>query len=221
MGLNHSPSIVIPGLVLCLDAANTQSYPGSGTVWTDVSGQGNNGTLVNAPTFSSANSGSIVFNGTNQYAAGSIPTINSWSMCLWYLSTDISSQAVFYPFSGTTTASGLGFGGTFDASTVNRWYFFDGTTASFSSPNTAVTTNVWYNLVVTKSSTTYSLYTNGTLSLNATGVDLSLTQYNLGRRGNGEWYAQGNIAQASIYNRALTADEVNQNFQALRGRFGI
>jgi len=193
----------------------------STTIWRDVSGQGNNGTLFNSPAFSSTNSGSIVFNGTNQYVAGGIATINSWSMCLWYLSTDITSQAVFYPFSGTTTASGLGFGGTFDASTVNRWYFFDGTNASFSSANTAVTTNVWYNLVVTKSSTTYNLYTNGTLSLTGIGVDLALTQYNLGRRGDAVWYARGNIAQASIYNRALTADEVSQNFQALRGRFGI
>jgi hypothetical protein len=194
--------------------------PTTPTTWLDVSGQGNNGTLFNSPTFSSTNSGSIVFNGTNQYVTGSITTINSWSMCLWYLSTDITSQAVFYPFSGTASATGLGFGGTFSVDTFNRWYFFDGT-SSFSSSNTAVTTNVWYNLVVTKSSTTYNLYTNGTLSLTGTGVDLALTQYNLGRRGNGEWYAKGNIAQASIYNLALTADEVNQNFQALRGRYGI
>jgi hypothetical protein len=188
--------------------------------WRDVSGQLNNGILVNSPTFSSANSGSVVFNGTNQYVAGSIATVNSWSMCLWYLSTDITSQAVFYPFSGTTTATGLGFGGTSSVDSINRWYFFDGTNV-FSSPNTAVTTNVWYNLVVTKSSTTYSLYTNGTLSLTGTGVNLALTQYNLGRRGNGEWYARGNIAQASIYNRVLSAAEVNQNYKALLGRYGI
>ena len=213
------------GTVTTAGGFTTHAFTASGTfaplTWLDVSGQLNNGTLFNSPTFSSTNSGSIVFNGTTQYVAGSIATINSWSMCLWYLSTDITSQAVFYPFSGTTTASGLGFGGTFDASTVNRWYFFDGTNASFSSANTAVTTNVWYNLVVTKSSTTYNLYTNGTLSLTGTGVDLALTQYNLGRRGDAVWYARGNIAQASIYNRALTAEEVNQNFQALRGRFGV
>ena len=212
------------GTVTTAGGFTTHTFTASGTfiplTWRDVSGQSNYGILVNSPTFNSANSGSIVFNGTNQYVAGSIATINSWSMCLWYLSTDITSQAVFYPFSGTTTATGLGFGGTSSVDTINRWYFFDGTNV-FSGPNTAVTTNVWYNLVVTKSSTTYSLYTNGTLSLTGTGVDLALTQYNLGRRGNGEWYAQGNIAQASIYNRALTAQEVNQNFQALRGRFGI
>ena len=53
MGLAHSPSIVTDGLVLCVDAANTKSYPGSGTTWTDVSGKGYDGTLTNGPTFSS------------------------------------------------------------------------------------------------------------------------------------------------------------------------
>ena len=217
--LAHNPSIVLNGLVLYLDAANIKSYPGSGTTWTDLSGRGNTGTLTNGPTYSSANGGSLVFDGVDDYVSGSIPTINSWSMTLWYRSTDITSNPVFYPFSGTP-ATGLGFGGTFGVTTNNRWYFLDGTNA-LSSANTAVTTNIWYYLVVTKSSTTYNLYTNGSLSLTTTGVDVSLTQYNLGRRGDAVWYSKGNIAQASIYNRALSAAEVSQNFNALRGRYGI
>jgi len=160
------------------------------------------------------------FDGTNAYVSGNLSTLTSWSMCIWYLSTDITSNFVFYPFSCNNAANGLGFGGTFDSTTNGRWYFFDGTN-TFSSTNTAVTTNVWYNLVVTKSSTTYNLYTNGSLSLNTSGVDLNCTLYSLGRRGDGLWYAKGNIAQASIYNRALTAAEVSQNFNALRGRYGI
>jgi hypothetical protein len=215
---NSYPNIVRDGLVLNVDAGASISYPGSGTTWSDISGRGNNGTLTNGPTYSSANSGSIVFDGTNDYVSGSIPTLNNWSMCLWYRSTDITSQVVFYPFSGTTGANGLGFGGTFDVSTNNRWYFFDGTNI-FSSSNTAITTNVWYYLVVTKSSTTYNLYTNGSLSLSGSGVDLSLTQYNLGRRGDNLWYVNGQIAQASIYNRALSAAEVLQNYNALLPRF--
>ena len=182
MPTHYGPKVVTDGLVLALDAADRNSYPGSGTAWTDLSGRGNNGTLVNGVGYNSANFGSLSFDGSNDYVSGSIPTLNNWSMCLWYLSTDITSQSVFYPFSGTTGANGLGFGGTFDVNTNNRWYFFDGTNNSFSNSNTAVTTNVWYYLVVTKSSTTYNLYTNGSLSLNTTGADLSLTQYNLGRR---------------------------------------
>jgi hypothetical protein len=218
MAISYNPSSVTSGLVLCLDAANTKSYPGSGTTWTDLSGNSNTGTLTNGPTYSSANGGSLVFDGSNDYVSGSIPTLSSWSMCIWYLSTDITSKAVFYPFSGTSSASGLGFGGSAGASYINRWYFFDGTTP-LSSSNTAVTTNVWYYLVVTKSSTTYNLYTNGSLSLSGSGVDLSLTQYNLGRRGDNFWYAKGNIAQASIYNRALSADEIQQNYNALKSRY--
>ena len=67
MGLAHSPSLVMNGLVLALDAANPKSYPGSGTTWTDLSGRGNTGTLTNGPTYSSANGGSLVFDGTNDY----------------------------------------------------------------------------------------------------------------------------------------------------------
>ena len=221
MPTHYGPKVVTDGLVLALDAADRNSYPGSGTACTDLSGRGNNGTLVNGVGYNSANFGSLSFDGSNDYVSGSIPTLNNWSMCLWYLSTDITSQSVFYPFSGTTGANGLGFGGTFDVNTNNRWYFFDGTNNSFSNSNTAVTTNVWYYLVVTKSSTTYNLYTNGSLSLNTTGADLSLTQYNLGRRGDGFWYTKGNIVQASLYNRALTATEVSQNFNATRSRFSI
>ena len=67
MATNYSPSIVTDGLVLCLDAANTKSYPGSGTTWTDISGRGNNGTLTNGPTFSSDDGGSIVVDGSNDF----------------------------------------------------------------------------------------------------------------------------------------------------------
>jgi hypothetical protein len=67
MAFFHSPRIVTDGLVLALDAANSLSYPGSGTTWTDLSGKGNNGTLVNGPTFDQANGGSIVFDGTDDY----------------------------------------------------------------------------------------------------------------------------------------------------------
>ena len=220
MSYQTGPRIVTNGLVFCVDAADANSYPGSGTTWTDLSGNGNNGTLTNGPTFNSANRGSIVFDGVNDYVSGSIPTLTSWSMCLWYLSTDINSTVVFYPFSATANDNGLGFGGTSNASTNNRWYFFDGTTV-MSSSSTSITTNIRYNLVVTKNSTTYNLYTNGSLSLNTTGVDLSLTQYNLGRRGDGFWYIKGNISQASIYSRALSASEVAQNYNATKGRYGF
>ena len=68
MGAAAGPDIIEDGLILCLDAGNRQSYAGSGTVWRDLVGS-NNGTLTNSPTFNSANAGSIVFDGVNDYVS--------------------------------------------------------------------------------------------------------------------------------------------------------
>lgn len=216
----YTGNIVRDGLVLLLDAAKKDSYPGSGTAWNDISGNGNNGTLINGPTFNSSNNGSIVFDGVDDYATGLLSTLADWTISLWYQSADITSQLVFYPMSTTNGANGIGFGGTFTSDTNNRWYFFDGTSV-LSNANTAILVNIWYNLTVTKTSTTYNLYTNGVLSLNTSGINLTSTQYTLGRRGNGQFPVKGSIGNASIYNRALTAAEVSQNYNALKGRYGL
>ena len=76
MSLSHSPKIATSGLVLCLDAGNTKSYPGSGTTLADLSGVGNNGTLTNGPTFNSSGGGNISFDGTNDYCSLSGSGIN-------------------------------------------------------------------------------------------------------------------------------------------------
>lgn len=217
--IDSNIKIVTNGLVLNLDAAQRRSYPTTGSTWTDLSGNGNNGTLVNGPTFNSANGGSIVFDGTNDKVSGSLSTINTWTMSVWFLSKNISSALVYYPFS-CAAFSGLGFGGTLDASTQNRWYFYDGASV-FSNSSTSVVINTWYNLVVTKTSTSYNLYTNGNFSMSATGLDLSYSQYALGARADNIWYVNGNIAQASIYNRVLSATEVSQNYNAIKSRFGL
>ena len=79
MGLSHSPRIVTDGLVFCVDAGDKMSYPGAGTTWTDLSKNRNNGTLTNGPTFNSANGGSIVFDGTNDYA--NMSNFNFFNYC--------------------------------------------------------------------------------------------------------------------------------------------
>ena len=216
----NTPPIVTNGLVMHLDAGNRMSYTSGSTIWRDLSGNNYSGSLINGPTFNNDNQGSIVFDGTNDYVTGSISTLSTWSVGIWYLSTDITSKAVFYPFSGTTTATGLGFGGTNSANTQNRWYFFDGST-TISNANMAVVINRWYNLVVTKTSTSYNLYTNGILSYSTTGVNLSFTKYTLGVRGDNQWYIKGNIANASLHNRVLSAQEISQNYNALKSRYGL
>lgn len=217
MGGFEGPRTVTSGLVGYWDAGNAKSYPGSGTTWTDLSGNGNNGTLTNSPTYSS---GAITFAAaSSQYASGSLSTISTWSMCLWYKSTDITSAVVFYPFS-CTDVTGIGFGGTFSANTIGKWWFFDGVAAD-AFPANSITTNTWYNMVVTKTSTSYTFYTNGIQTATATGTNLSLNKFRIGGRADGFWYVSGSAAIASVYNRELSPQEVSQNFNALRGRFGV
>ena len=85
MATDYNPSIVTDGLVLCVDAANTKSYPGSGTTWTDISSKGNNGTLTNGPTFSSGNGGAIVFDGTNDYVdfGSQVANLSTSTISFW------------------------------------------------------------------------------------------------------------------------------------------
>jgi hypothetical protein len=218
-----APGIVTDGLVLHLDAGNYVSYPASGTTWYDLSQTVDRGVLNNGPTFSRDGGGCIVFDGTNDFVSSTktvVPSLTEWSVSVWYLSTDITSKLIFYVFSAVT-GSGIYFGGNVSVDTFDRWGFFDGTNAFNNATSTFVVTNKWYNLVVTKRGTTYNLYTNGVSSLSGTGVDLSVPDYNLGRRIDDFWYAKGQIAHALLFNRALTPTEVSQNFNATRARFGI
>ena len=94
MGVFAGPEVVEDGLVLALDAGNTKSYPGSGTTWTDLSGNGNNGTLTNGPTYSSSNGGSIVFDGVNDF----VDISNSFqvSTVVWNDNTSSHYQSEVY-----------------------------------------------------------------------------------------------------------------------------
>lgn len=96
MGINHQGPIVTDGLVLCLDAANPKSYPGSGTAWMDLSGNGNNGTLTNGPTYNSGNKGSIVFDGVNDYVRTNYQlqqlTFNQFSVSSWCNSSNFGKN---------------------------------------------------------------------------------------------------------------------------------
>lgn len=90
MAYRNGPKIITDGLVLCLDAAGTKSYPGNGTTWTDLSGNGNNGTLINGPTFSSDNGGSLVFDGSNEWVACSA------SLSKLNITTQFTYEVTFY-----------------------------------------------------------------------------------------------------------------------------
>ncbi len=96
MAISRGPKTTTNGLVFCVDAADKNSYIGSGTTWTDVSGNGNVGTLTNSPTFNSSNNGSIVFDGTNDYVDFGSNAINqnfdNCSICFWIKPTSFPSS---------------------------------------------------------------------------------------------------------------------------------
>lgn len=249
MALAHSPRIVTDGLVLCLDAGNTKSYPGSGTTWTDLTGRGNNGTLINGPTYSSANGGTINLDGTNDYIDGyndSAIFVNDNSLTVSIFaniaeaSKDISGGLVCSQrFQSEGDPGGYGFvipgtaNGSSTTLSVNLTKNISGTSTSYQnlSPLTYVRNQFrYYSFTYSSSSKTVSTYMNGILQNSSTNLNYGWTVNTtsrktlIGQNTQGGWSNQFyniRIGAVHIHNRALTASEVQQNFNALRGRYGI
>lgn len=227
MAFNYSPKIVIDGLVLYLDAANTKSYVSGSTTWTDVSRSENNSTLTNGPTFSSANGGSIVFDGIDDYVKppSSVSlqptdfTLSSWIK----VSTLNQNQFII----DTSTNASFGFGYSYRITTGNKVRFWAYNANDFLDSVSSITSNVWYNLVVTYNNSTklQSIYINQNLDNSNTHtntfVTSSTSNLQIGSAVLFGGYVIGNIAQTSIYNRALSAQEVLQNYNATKTRFGL
>ena len=234
--MNYGPKIVRSGLVLALDAADRKSYSGSGTTWTDLSGNNRNGTLTSGPTFNSSNGGNIVFNGSTNYIAMPSGSLRSYtgtrsSASVWFKTAIASStrKALFgdWDATGANETARLelsGYGGTSGkiGGTINY---------NPSNPNTptesttTISTNIWYNVVIQYDGTSTKLYLNGVLegSRNTSETGGNGTgQFAISRAGNyNGLYLNGSVANLLIYNRALTNVEILQNFNATRGRFGI
>ena len=214
MGIAYNTSIVRSGLVLQLDAANTKSYPGSGTAWNDLSGLGNNATLINGVAYSAANNGSMVFDGVDDRITSSFSTT--------------SGQAVTYAgwlYSTETTATYRNF---VDSQAANPmiWWNTSGqiefdTGSNYTTP--AVYRNQWVYVALSKpaGASAASYYVNGVLvgtSVSAyTTPAVTPTWFN---RSNGQTW-KGSCSGIKVYNRALSSAEIRQNFEGLRGRYGI
>lgn len=234
----HSPKIVTNGLILALDAANKRSYPGSGTTWTDLSGNGNNGTLVNAITFNSGNLGSIVFD-TNEYITASpLPTgTNLFTYSIWlYLEANWGGN-----FGGTNYATallsgnatgtaellllteGAGIGPPYSLG-FNR--YGGGTVGSCTATNINMPRQRWHNVVLVRDgSASQKLYLNGDL-LTTGNVSNSFNSGTLHIAGapavpSYSAHLNGKISSIFLYNIGLSTQEVQQNFIATRKRFGL
>ena len=224
------PNIVTGGLVLNLDAGSKLSYPGTGTSWLDLSGNGNTGTLVNGPTYSSANGGAIVFDGTNDYA--SLPNLGiapsgARTVNAWIKPNSITGQQTVFAY-GVVAALTV-FALLLNTASSGDVYVSFGA-GDFYTTGNAINTSQYWNICVTYGggalNANTSIYVNGILkSITGAGPNVgnvantTNTSYQVGTV-NGAFYF-GSLATCSFYDRALTATEVSQNFNALRGRYGI
>jgi hypothetical protein len=220
MSFHHSPKIVTNGLILCLDAANKKSYSGGGTIWKDLVSS-NDGTLINAPTYSSANGGAIVFNGSNNRvdcgnAANlqiTVGTISAW----------------FNANNGNSGYNGI-------IAKQSAWGLFvsDGILVAYDWGNNlrrntgiAVDNSTWNYAAMSFTETIGTPSNNAIIYLNGSPVLITTVKHSSqGAQvqvgdANASQNFGGNIAQASIYNRVLTATEVLQNYKALKGRFNL
>jgi hypothetical protein len=225
MSLSHGPSVVTQGLVLALDAADISSYPGSGTTWTDLSGNGNNGTLVNGVGFNGSNGGSLSFDGVDDYASFvSNPSLtNQITVEVWVQLSSTSPLGVGW-IMGREGSYRMLYSSSYFAwvcATTNNGWYTTGTNISATSVTPYTQT---YQVVGTYNGSNNKIYVNGELKstgANISGNILATNNYNLMRSDSQVEYGKGNLYSHKLYNRALTASEVQQNYNALRGRFGI
>ena len=213
--------IVTDGLVFAVNAANYQSYPRSGTTWSDMVG-GNDGTLVNGPTFDEANGGGLVFDGSNDYIElgynenllSDSKTNEAWVKA----STFNNWHGIISNFPSWGTGFGLQIGPIQNiAATVSGLYLKTSWTPS---PNT------WYHIVATRNSSDNrnKLYVIGVLE-NSLTHNVSYVENDITSIGcfytTPQLHFGGQIPIVRIYNRALTDQEVLQNYNALKSRFGL
>jgi hypothetical protein len=216
---------IADGLVHHLDAGNKNSYGGSGTTWTDLSGNNTNGTLVNGPTFNSSNKGSIVFDGTNDYVslgASSIFNITNRVSIFSWINIDNTSgwDGIF----GASSDSG-GF--------LHFQLYQGGLNAYMYGPNVGydrldgvnLTVGTWNEVGLTFGDTTLRMFINGQqLATTPTGTSnnfSSATDVRIGRVHDDTRFFGGKIANCRVYNRTLSSTEVLLNYNIQKSRFGL
>jgi hypothetical protein len=238
MGFSRGPKIVTDGLVLALDAANPKSYPGSGTTWSDLSGNGNNGSLINGPTFDSGNNGSIVFDGVDDYfSTGTTPPEllgnPSFTLSMWVkrLSNEVTNTGI-WGLGGNTINQGINSWWSNNANEItidtwgqatfttgvtyplNEWVFV--TWQKIAGDMTRANCILWRNLV-SFTGTQLSIIRAENVAPNINNLGLSIarisTTYNVP--------VNFAFSNTGLYNRILTPEEIHQNYNATKSRFGL
>jgi hypothetical protein len=221
-----SSGIVTDGLVLWLDAGITPSYPGSGTTWSDISGNRNNGTLTNGPTYSNSNGGSIGFDGVDDYVSLGNPTSlaslfgsSAVSINFWLKrSANITTQKIIFD-SGTNEHIQLDI-----ISNQLSFNLTTGTGITKSGASNTLDLNVWYNYVGVYDGSNITTYLNSIQITQIAKTGNILTDsgsFQISGWPAGGYVFTGGISSVKIYNKALSATEVLQNFNAQKALFGL
>ena len=237
MAFSFQPKMITDGLVLYFDAANVKSYPGSGTRWVDLSPTATSASLINGPSFSPINAGGIVFDGTNDYCQVShrseiMPTSQITFGAIFKITNWSPSTPIQVGYTGPTIMSKE----TFSSVSVNSGYLLrlDSSGSIYfrimnngarivSSSNGTIQTGSIYHAFTTFDGTKVSGYVNGVLigtSSYVGTVGSSTNTLEISRNFDG-YRVTGSIYLVQVYNRALSATEVLQNYNALKGRFGL
>ena len=231
MGVSGGPNIIRDSsLVLELDAADRNSYVGSGTVWTDLSGNSNNGTLINSPVYINSNNGILNFAG-GTYVSRTSPNLSTgnsgFTKSIWiksqYKGTNTNHPNIIsWGNDSTNNKNGLALqtDTTGTISQILHWFYANDYSCSIND-----ITNNWANISITYNPPTLSFYLNGVNQSTQTVIgtpNVTNTNLEIGRYGAlSQYYYSGSIANIQIYNRALTAQEILQNYNATKTRFGL
>jgi hypothetical protein len=221
VGVFAGPDVSESGLVLALDAGNPKGYPGSGNTWTDITGRGNTGTLTNGPIYSSVNGGYLSFDGTNDCIVvnsnASILSSTAYTKIAWFNTNSLAA-------SNNIISGGNSGQHAFWLAASNKLQSGHNSSWSTVISTTTISANTWYCGAVTFNTTSgWNLYLNGALE-NTNSSTTAFTgngEILIGAYGTGSNVFSGNISNIQAYNRALSASEIQQNFNATRGRYGI
>ena len=231
MAVNTRNNIITNGLVLYLDAANTLSYQSGSTTWNDLSGNNRNGSLINGPTFNSQNGGSIVFDGVNDSVivadTSMLDLAGNKTLCSWvYMGADSTGCGIVGKSNATDRGMALGYGWNSNGFMALAW---NSTNNPFIVKNLNRDILKWNYLAAVQDGTIRYLYVYDIEGLRSSSFSGGIHSWDntqtltIGNANNGNNLAPGNtrIAQTTVYNRALTPQEVLQNYNATKSRYNL
>ena len=233
MGCSSGPDVIQDGLVLCLDAASKRSYNGSGTTWTDLSAVENSASLINGTAFDTANAGSLSFDGTDDYVSITAPhpqyetlivwaksNTENWNKYGWISSSRRENGHVIHPWQNSKLVRFY----IANASASSNANFDANSNSSLAYTPSDITVPIMYTFTV-ESDTLRKMYINGSFVQQNTSTITRASSptaqewfFGLDHYGGGR-YGNGHIYMVLNYNRALSADEIRQNYLSTKERF--